>query len=102
MTIEKVCFVDLEDIKELRLTCKTCGYSSTLPLGALSNFATLIERGCVACNKDFDIRRGTDEWNRILGFVDNLDRVETSLQGRRLKISMRVDCEPMQSVSQKS
>jgi hypothetical protein len=102
MTIEKICFVDVEDIKELRVSCAKCGAASTLPVNQLSNVASLVGGLCVACGTEPGVRRGTNEWNRIIGFIDHLEQIKEALKGRNIKLSFRIDCEPTKSVSQKS
>ena len=92
MTIEQMCFLDLDDIRELRVACSHCGSVTTIPLAELSNVASLIERNCIACGTDSGIRKGTDEWTRIVGLVDHLIRVKDSLKNRNIRLSFRVEC----------
>ncbi len=92
MTIEQVRFLGLDEIKEIRVACSNCGSITTTPLTELANVAALIERNCIACGTDSGIRKGTDEWTRIVGLVDHLIRVKDSLRNRNIRLSFPIEC----------
>jgi hypothetical protein len=92
MTIEKLCFLNLEDIAAVRIACGKCQSSTTVPVTQLNNVASLIENNCIACGEPSGIRRDTDAWNRTLKFIDALGRVASALKGMNVKLSLRIDC----------
>jgi hypothetical protein len=102
MTIEKVCFIELSDVSELRIACRKCGSATTIPIEDVSRVTPLIERVCVGCGEPSGVKQETTEWTKILGFIDSLGSANEALKGRNIKLSLRVDCDVTQSRSEKS
>ena len=92
MTIEEICFLNIEDIAAIRVACGKCDCSTTMPINKLGNIATLIEGPCSACGEPSGVRRDTDEWNRILKFVDALGSMAGAMKGRNVRLSLRIEC----------
>lgn len=93
MMIEHVCFLLPDDIKELRVSCTQCGASSTVPAGEFKSLGALIEGECISCHSKSGIARNTDEWNLLVSFAQSLARLSSSLKGRNIQLSLRIDCD---------
>jgi hypothetical protein len=92
MTIEKMCFVNPEDFKAVRITCEQCASATVIPLSQFSGIAALLERPCVTCNTPSGLGRNTKELNRLIIFSETLGELAEIMKGRGIKYSLRIEC----------
>ena len=94
MTIETMCFVNPEDVKEVRITCGQCGSATVVPTKELNRVAVLVESNCVTCGTPSGFKRDTMECKRLILFTETLGLLAEIMKGRNMKYSLRIECPP--------
>jgi hypothetical protein len=89
MTVEKICLVHPEDILALQLTCE-CGAASVVPVAKSGSIGLAITGQCSYCGKSSGIEDGTKEFHGIQVFGEALMNLASNLQGRHLKLSLKI------------
>jgi hypothetical protein len=92
MTIEKMCFVNPEDIKAIKISCVACGSSTLVSLGEATNLATIIERNCAVCGSATGFRRNTREWEELVLLGERLKQLPDTMKSRGITYSFRIEC----------
>jgi len=90
MTVEKVYFLNPEDITAVRIQCNECRSALIVPLQAVGNIGATIVSSCQHCHTPSGVVIGTREMQELIAFNETLAKLAANLKGRNIKYSLQV------------
>lgn len=94
MTLEKECLIEIGDVLAVHYECGDCHAAIVVPIEKVSGDLATSHAitPCRYCGKPSGIELGTQEFRNFMHFNDSISALAKSMEGRRMKMRLRIKC----------